>query len=598
MKTRVQGIRDGRPTSQAGGKMTRRPVVSAALAIVLAALATLLRAHGIGFGLPAVYNPDEVAIMSRALAFGTGSRNPHNFLYPSLYFYVLFGWVGLWFLGALATGATASLAAFRESLFVDPTVIYLAGRWLGVACGTITVLATWRLGTRVGGGAAGAVAAALLAVSPFAVRDAHYVKHDVPATLAIVAAMLMIWRVTDATAATLRRTAAAGLVCGLAISVHYYAVFILVPLTFAVLWKAADTRARAASTLAVAYGSAAAGFFLGTPFIVAEPVRAFGDIVANRQIVVDRALHTSDAWFPSAGAYASMLWSDAVGPPVAALALGGAAVLFRQSTRSAVLLLAFPAAFFAFISNTVAATRYLNPMLPFVAVLAACAITALAARVRRTTARGALVVALTALAAAPGLAASIDVGRFFSREDTRTIALRYIEQHVPPGSGVALQPYSVPLAPTRDSVIRALRANLGDERKASAKFRVQLGVKRWPEPSYDLVWLGSGGLDADKIYVEYADRDGSAVMDELAQRGIEYVILKGGRSLSPAAASLDAALHRRAVRVFVASPYPPGRDPSMLGVPDPFIHNTDARIVPGLERPGPVIEVWRVPPSR
>ena len=53
-----------------------------------------LRVRGLGFGLPAVYNPDEVAIMSRALAFAKGDLNPHNFLYPTLYFYALFGWIG------------------------------------------------------------------------------------------------------------------------------------------------------------------------------------------------------------------------------------------------------------------------------------------------------------------------------------------------------------------------------------------------------------------------------------------------------------------------------------------------------------------------
>jgi hypothetical protein len=566
--------------------------------VAVVGLATILRAHGIGFGLPAVYNPDEIAIMSRALAFGSGSLNPHNFLYPTLYFYVLFGWVGLWFAGALATGATASLAAFRESLFVNPTLIYLAGRWLSVACGTLTVVATWRLGTRVVSGTAGTVAATLLAIAPFAVQDAHYVKHDVPATLAIVAAMLTIWRVTDARTATLRRTAEAGLVCGLAISVHYYAFFILIPMALAVCWKAADDRTSAMRALTVACSCAAVGFLLGTPFILVEPMRALGDIVANRQIVVDRALHTSHAWFPSAGAYASMLLSDAAGWPVAALAAAGAVLLVRQSPRSAALLLAFPAAFFAFISNTVAVTRYLNPMLPFMALFAACAICTLGARIGRKPARAALVAGLTALAATPGLVASVNVGRFFSQEDTRTIARLFIEEHVPQGSAVALQPYSVPLVPTRESLVDALRANLGDERKASVKFRLQLGVDRWPEASYDLVWLGSGGLDADKVYVDYAGRDGSAVVDELVRRGVEYVILKGGRSLSPAAAPLDAALRRRASRVFVAAPYAAGRDPAARDLPVPFIHNTNARIAPGLERPGPVVEVWHLPASR
>ena len=47
-----------------------------------------LRVIGLQYGLPAVYNPDEVAIMARALSFARGTLNPHNFLYPTFYFYV------------------------------------------------------------------------------------------------------------------------------------------------------------------------------------------------------------------------------------------------------------------------------------------------------------------------------------------------------------------------------------------------------------------------------------------------------------------------------------------------------------------------------
>ncbi len=60
----------------------------------LCALAFGLRVVGLQYGLPAVYNPDEVSIMARALGFARGTLNPHNFLYPTFYFYVLFAWVG------------------------------------------------------------------------------------------------------------------------------------------------------------------------------------------------------------------------------------------------------------------------------------------------------------------------------------------------------------------------------------------------------------------------------------------------------------------------------------------------------------------------
>jgi len=161
----------------------------AALALVLV-FALWLRVRGLGFGLPAVYNMDESAIMARALAFAKGDLNPHNFLYPTFYFYVLFGWIGGYFVAGRAAGVIPSLEAFQASFFADPTGIYLAGRALSVACGVATVWVTYRLARRWSGHTASLGAAWMLAVAPFAVRDAHYVKHDVPVTLAIVAALL------------------------------------------------------------------------------------------------------------------------------------------------------------------------------------------------------------------------------------------------------------------------------------------------------------------------------------------------------------------------------------------------------------------------
>ena len=147
---------------------------------------------GLAFGLPAVYNPDEVAIMSRALAFATGDLNPHNFLYPTFYFYVLFAWSAHRSSSAGSRGPLPSLDAFQTQFFVDPTSVYLAGRALGVVCGVATSALVFLLGRRLFGHSRGAGGRRSSRWRPPHVRDSHYVKHDVPVTLAIVAASLAI----------------------------------------------------------------------------------------------------------------------------------------------------------------------------------------------------------------------------------------------------------------------------------------------------------------------------------------------------------------------------------------------------------------------
>jgi hypothetical protein len=571
------------------------------LAILMAilALAQWLRATGLSFGLPAVYNPDEVAIMSRALGFARGDLNPHNFLYPTFYFYVLFAWVGGWFAAAWVTGAVPSLSAFQTQFFLDPSGVYLAGRALGVACGLATIWVTWLLGTRVAGWRAGASAALFLAVAPTAVRDAHYVKHDVPVTLAIAAAMLVLARlarVGDAANAAVdpSRPAliGAGAACGVAFSTHYYAIFLALPLALAVALRVQGIAPRLRAWAWDALG-ATATFFALSPFLLVEPGTAWQDIVANRQIVVDRAAGLGTGPFPSMGTYLRLLWQEGVGWPVLAASAGGVVLVARRRPWHALLLLLFPIAFLLFLSHTVAASRYLNPVLPFLAVFAGAAV-ALASR------STAITVALTIMLALHGAWQSRLVGQFFREGDTRTIGQRWIESHVPPGSSVLIQPYSVQLTQSRDSLVEALTATLGDPRRASTKFAIRLGLNPYPAPAYRTIYLGDGGLDADKIYVSpTAFTTGPAPagngLEPLTRLGVQYVVLKRYNAEDPAVTPLRERLVAAATRVATISPYRAEATDTDRARVAPFLHNTDTPWHPALERPGPGLEIWKLP---
>ena len=366
-----------------GADRRSRPGRALIVVLALALGALILRIIGLQFGLPAVYNPDEVAILARALTFAKGSLNPHNFLYPTFYFYVLFAWVGVYLGFVYLTGRASSLAALERSYFTDPTGLYTAGRALGVASGVATVLLVQRLGASLVNRRAGLAAAIFVAAAPLSVRDSHYIKHDVFATMLIVAAYVAIVRVwpEPRDGGPRRRDAIiAGAACGAAFSTHYYCVFLALPLAWAVVqaWRSQGGR-RVATELVIAGVCSAAVFFALSPFIAVEPITAWRDITANRAIVVDRAA-TLGAVAP-AFRYFDMLWRDTMGIPVVVLGAVGAIWMLATTPARAVLLLAFPIPFLAFISHTVPATRYLNPVLPFVAVFAAWALNALAERI-------------------------------------------------------------------------------------------------------------------------------------------------------------------------------------------------------------------------
>jgi hypothetical protein len=572
---------------------SRRWTVVLGAVIVLAAA---LRFLALGYGLPATYNPDETPIMNRALAFAKGDLNPHNFLYPSLYLYALFGWEVLFFLVGRVAGLFDSLAAFQREFFTNPSRLFLAGRALSALFGIATVPALYWYGRRLYGRTAGLVAAAFLAVAPIAVRDAHYVKLDVPVTLFVVLAHAMMAHVvTDPIAAARRRTwLLAGLFAGLAVSTHYYVAFIVIPIVAVAVVDATRTGRWGQSLRFLVWAGIAtfAGFVIGTPFFFAEPQTALRDIVAVREIDIDRAVAGEGGAFTSFASYAHMLFFDALGWPVCLLAVIGFVWALAADWRRGLLLVSFTAAFLAFVSNTVPMSRYLNVVLPLFALAAAFTVTRLAEAFGRRAPLAAA--AITALAFIPGFVISLKTDRFFLQTDTRTIAREFVEAHVPPGESILVQPYSAPLRQSHDGLVEALRSNLGAESRASIKFQLMLGLDPYPSPAYRLIYLGDGGEDADKLYISPSAFAGNAGLAPLRERHIKYVILKWTNVDNPSLAPLEAALAREGRRIAEFSPYRPGISAAdRVGIA-PFFHNTAARIHPGLERPGPGIKIWQI----
>jgi hypothetical protein len=240
-----------------------------------------------------------------------------------------------------------------------------------------------------------------------------------------------------------------------------------------------------------------------------------------------------------------------------------------------------------FVSNTFPASRYLNPVLPFAAILAGAAVVWLGrfGPVGRTIGRAALLAAVV-----NGSIASWRTDRFFLQTDTRTLAKHWFEQQVPAESTVLIQPYSVPLQPSRGSLIEALTTHLGDPARASVKFQRQLSLSPYPAPAYRILFLGDGGVDADKIYVSPSVFDGGGGLSPLRALSVSYVVLKQYNVIDPAMTALGAALQQEGRLLARFSPYRTELN-GRARVP-PFLHNSDARIRRELERPGPIVEIW------
>ena len=315
-----------------GADRRSRPGRALIVVLALALGALILRIIGLQFGLPAVYNPDEVAILARALDVREGLAEPAQLPLPDVLF-----------LRAVCLGRrlprlrvrvragviTRGIAAF---VLHRSHGLYTAGRALGVASGVATVLLVQRLGASLVNRRAGLAAAVFMAAAPLSVRDSHYIKHDVFATMLIVAAyvaIVRVWPEPRDSGPRRRDGVIAGAACGAAFSTHYYCVFLALPLAWAVVqaWRSQGGR-RVATELVIAGVCSAAVFFALSPFIAVEPITAWRDITANRAIVVDRAA-TLGAVAP-AFRYFDMLWRDTMGIPVVVLGAVGAIWMLVQ----------------------------------------------------------------------------------------------------------------------------------------------------------------------------------------------------------------------------------------------------------------------------
>jgi hypothetical protein len=162
-----------------------------------------------------------------------------------------------------------------------------------------------------------------------------------------------------------------------------------------------------------------------------------------------------------------------------------------------------------------------------------------------------------------------------------------------------VQPYSAPIRQSRDGLIEALRAKLGDESRAPLKYRLQLAATPYPAPAYRVLYLGESGKtlappgDVDKIYIPprlFAYGDG---LGALRDARVSYVVLTLYGSTPPGLRPLAEALAREGRLMAKISPYRGAIDPGTAPVP-PFRHNGNTWIHPVLERPGPLVEIWRV----
>ncbi len=198
--------------------------LSKRILIAILILAAALRFTGITHGLPHIYNVDEPALVRSVMGLRF-DWNPHHFDWPHFHFYFCY----LFFQGLVKFRTLLQVIGLRQVvesafplLWQDPQIFYLEMRLISALMGVLTIIPIYLTGRKLFSRQIGLVSAAVYAVGPFIVENAHYAVLDTPLTFWIA------WAMYFSTLAFLyqrwRDYLLAGLFVGLATSTKYNGV--------------------------------------------------------------------------------------------------------------------------------------------------------------------------------------------------------------------------------------------------------------------------------------------------------------------------------------------------------------------------------------
>jgi 4-amino-4-deoxy-L-arabinose transferase-like glycosyltransferase len=401
----------------------------------------LVRVLGSNFCLPIEHcHPDEHYLVRPVMHMvQSGDLNPHQFMYPTAFMYILLGAFVLTFLGGVSTGSWGAPAQIRPPPFI------WAGRLTAAGLGTGTLLGIWVAGKRLLDPAAAAVAVAALALMPLHVADSHFVATDVPAGFFSIVALCAAAAV--AREGTKKSYIIAGLLVGFAGATKYNAALIAVNLPLAHWLNPRRERFWNANFLRALLWMAL-GFLIACPYALLD-LSNFLDGVATEIAHYNRA-HIGHEGHYNRIFYFLFLAYHGFGPVLTGLGLYGLVRMVQRFERRYLLLLVFPVLYIAFVgSYRVRFVRNLMPVLPYFALWigfgAAECFRQMRASWPALARRPAwqLAVPLLLLAVAWPAYRSLDDTFALARPDTRSRARAWIERNLPRGSAIYLQAWGV-----------------------------------------------------------------------------------------------------------------------------------------------------------
>lgn len=418
--------------------------------VVVVGGAAAIRFHGLDFGLPMNFHPDEVPKVNAMMRMvDHGDLNPRYFLHPTLLIYSTYFVNTLLHSLELVDGAD-----FRSTGFI-------AGRIVSASAGTVAVLCTYLIGRRLYQPFVGVFAAALLAVFPLHVTSSRYLKEDSLLLAIVLLCIVVLLKAVQENRPRLLYLA--GFIAGCAASTKYSGLLTagIVMLAPWLRSRRLDPDIRFLKTSCLALLMVPVGFLVCSPYALLNYQKFISDFDSERRHMIRGHTSSVSAW--------SQLWmyhytrslipgTSLVTTLIAVLGVGVLAWRRRVEDLFVVglLLLFYLPAEWVRAKPAPQPERYIFPCLPFVALAAVEGVRAL------VQIRGAFVAATVYLVVLLWpLQRTVLLAQELSN-DTRTRLAAWMVHHLPPGARVMVdwKPYGPRFFEGEFEVIYPDRSNL------------------------------------------------------------------------------------------------------------------------------------------
>lgn len=402
-------------------------------------IAIIIRIWGIGFGLPYEYHPDEAQYVVQAVQMGQRGLEPTWWNNPPFYKYVLFCEYGGYYLLGKIAGVYQSTSDFGAQFKLDPTYLFLLGRFTTALLGTFTVLAIYFFGKELLNRNLGFLSAFFLSVCFLHVRDSHFAVNDVPATLLVTLGLYFAVRIYRAS--QWRWYLLGGLVTGIGFATKYTSLIVLLPIFIAHILSPHFTRTNLQLMRLLGLISATiVSAIIASPYFILRGDKIFQDIY---DLLILPGKIGFNGWEidPNGGFlfYLKTL-SWGVGWGLLILLLTGVVLILIQKPRQGIILSTFCLVYFIFMgSQQMYFARFILPIIPCLMVFSAYGLMKLTDRLKDFLhLPDYVLIGLAILVAVQPLLNSLRFDWLLTQQDTRTLAKAWIEENIPAGSKIAV----------------------------------------------------------------------------------------------------------------------------------------------------------------